>query len=149
MILALSLTLAACQSQVPENPGAAGAQLPKVNAVLTGKITQLYQNSCLIAGSDSSELYMVSSGLAIYDGDNRAVDESALKNGQNVVVGYSGEMLEIYPAQPNKPSYLKITGQDDDLVGFYQGVLEKLWSTDKGLNSDIDVLAFDLSKVTS
>lgn len=149
LILALSLTLSACQSRTPEDSRAAGARLPEADAVLTGKIVQLNDNSCLIAGSGSSDLYTVSSKLAVYDGNNRASDVSALTEGQNVEVGYSGEVLTIYPAQPDKPAYIKITGQGDDLVGFYQGVLEKLWNTDKGLNPASGVLAFDLSKASN
>ena len=41
------------------------------------------------------------------------------------------------------------TGQGEALVAFYQDMLDDLWNRDKGLNSDIDVLAFDLSQVTN
>jgi hypothetical protein len=154
LTLALVLAFTACSNpgtgnQTPGHFGPAGTRLPKAGAVLTGKIIQLYNGSCLIAGSGSSDLYVVPSGLDIYDGNNRAADSSALKRGQNVEIGYAGTVMAIYPAQPSGPAYIKITGQGDDLVGFYQGVLDQLWDTDEGLNSDIDVLAFDLSGVTN
>lgn len=118
-------------------------------AVLAGKIVQLYDNSCLIAGSGASDLYMVSSKLDLYDQSGHAVDAPALRRGMNVEVRYSGTVMATYPAQLGAPASLKITGQDDDLVGFYQGVLDRLWDTDEGLNTDAGVLAFDLSKVTN
>lgn len=40
-------------------------------------------------------------------------------------------------------------GQGKELVGFYQMVLDDLWKVDEGLNSDINVLAFDLSQVSN
>lgn len=39
--------------------------------------------------------------------------------------------------------------QGEALVAFYQAILDDLWNVDEGLNSDIDVLAFDLSKVSN
>ena len=38
-------------------------------------------------------------------------------------------------------------GQGGSLVGVYQTILDDLWKVDEGLNSDITVLAFDLSQV--
>lgn len=40
-------------------------------------------------------------------------------------------------------------GQGEALVGFYQTILDDLWKVDEGLNSDINVLAFDLSQVSN
>lgn len=127
----------------------AGAQLPKAEAVLKGKIIQINDKSLLLAGTGASDLYTVSSAPAIYDIDNKPADSSALKAGQNVEIGYSGAIMESYPAQLGNPVYIRITGQGDDLVGFYQTVLNDLWNVDKGLNSDINIIAFDLSKVTN
>lgn len=151
-------------SQASENTGAAkpgsttksvnktnpaGKRLPKAEAVLKGKIIQINDKSLLLAGTGASDLFTVSSALAVYDIDKKPADSSALKAGQNVEIGYSGAIMESYPAQPASPVYIRITGQGDDLVGFYQTVLNDLWNVDKGLNSDISVLAFDLSKVTN
>ena len=127
----------------------AGARLPKAEAVLKGKIVELNDKALLLAGTGASDLYSLSNTLAIYDTDNKVTDISALKAGQNVEIGYSGVIMESYPAQPGSPVYVKIIEQGDDMVGFYQTVLNDLWNVDKGLNSDISTLAFDLSKVTN
>ncbi len=127
----------------------AGSAPPKADAVLKGKIIQIDNKSLLLAGTGASDLFTISSALAVYDIDKKPADSSALKAGQNVEIGYSGAVMESYPAQPGNPVYIRITGQGDDLVGFYQTVLKDLWNVDKGLNSDISILAFDLSKVTN
>jgi hypothetical protein len=57
--------------------------------------------------------------------------------------------MESYPAQLGTPIYIKIIEQGDDLIGFYQGVFNDLWKVDDALNADVNLLAFDLSKVTN
>lgn len=145
LVFVLVLSLAACSNKPGE-----GTQAPDgADAVLKGKIAQMYDGSCLIAGSDSSELYTVSTKLDILDADNKTTDASALKAGQTVEIGFSGEVMESYPAQLGNPTYIRITGQGDDLIGFYQRVLKDLWDVDDGLNPDSGVLAFDLSQLTN
>ena len=164
LTLSLILSLAACSctpgtdgSKTTGNNGTAsasttktaGTRLPKAEAVLKGKIVELYDKALLLAGTGASDLYTISNTLDVYDADNKITDLSALKAGQNVEIGYSGVIMESYPAQPGSPIYVKIVEQGDDMVGFYQTVLNDLWNVDKGLNSDINTLAFDLSKVTN
>lgn len=143
LVLAAMLMLPACTG------GATGSGLPKADAVLEGKIMHIYEDSFLLAGEGASELYMVPTKLDVYDADNRATDASDLKAGQIVEIGFSGMIMESYPAQLGEPVYLKITSQGDDLVGFYQTVFDDLWNVDQGLNSDIETMAFDLSKVSN
>jgi len=144
LLLAFLLPLTACSSQSKPQ-----GQLPKADAVLTGKITQLYDDTILLAGTGPGELYLVSNKLPVYDADGRLADSSALQAGQNLEIGYSGGIMESYPAQLGSPSYLKITGQGDDLVGLYQTVIKDLWNVDPGLNSGISILAFDLTKTAN
>ncbi len=149
-MIALMLALAACSiNSVSGTPSQAAPAPSQAAAVLTGKLVQIVDGSCLIADSASAELYTVSTKIDIWGIDNKKTDASALKAGQNVEVGYSGQIMESYPAQPYQPSYIKITGQGDDLVGFYKTVLNDLWNQDKGLNPDSGVLALDLTQVTN
>lgn len=106
-------------------------------------------STSLVADSTSAELYAVTTKLSVLDADGKLVDLSALKAGQTVEIGYSGTVMETYPAQPYKPAYIKITGQGDDLVGFYKNVLNDLWKEDSGLNPNSGMLAFDLSQATN
>lgn len=117
--------------------------------ILSGKIVGLTGGTCLVAGAKSDELYAVPTGSAIkiFDQGGRAADESALRPGQTVEFNCSGEIMATYPAMPAGVSNLRVTGRDDDLVGFYCGVLEELWRSGETLNADIDVMAFDLSRV--
>lgn len=129
--------------------GASGRSLPKADAVLHAKIMTVNQDSCLIAGEDDAGLYTVSQGAPVYGTEQEKTDAAALKPGQNIEIGYSGAVMESYPAQLGKPVYIRIINQGNDLVGFYHTVLQDLWEKDEGLNSDIDTLAFDLSRTSN
>lgn len=120
---------------------------PKTEAIIAGKIAEIYEDAFLLAGTDSAELYMVSRNLKVYGLDDELADGEALKPGQRVEIGYSGLVLESYPAQLGSPLYVKITNQGEDLIGFYQTVLADLWAVDPGLNPETGVLAFDLTNV--
>lgn len=155
LIFALIMSLAACSNTQAgpgtENPGVTepiGSQIPEADAVITGKITQLYDGSLLLAGSEPG-LYMISTALDVYDASGQPGDVSVLKTGQIIEIGFSGAVMESYPLQLGGPVYIRINEQSDDLVGFYKSILADLWRVDEGLNSDISVLAFDLSKVTN
>lgn len=145
LITTLFWVLTACSSPLSHTD----PKLPEADAVLTGKIAKLYDDSFLLAGTGASDLYIVSSEPDLYNTDNTPADASALKAGLTVEIGYSGNIMESYPAQLDAPVYIKITGQEDDLTGFYQTILNDLWNVDAGLNSGISILAFDLSQVTN
>jgi hypothetical protein len=151
LILVLILSLGACSGKSSASPSAepSGSDLPKAEAVLSGKIMEMLDGTFLLAGTGAADLYMISSKTDIFDMDGKTTDVSSLKAGMTVEIGFSGAVLESYPAQLGSLSYIKITGQEDDMVGFYQEILSDLWSIDEGLNSDISVLAFDLSQVTN
>jgi len=118
---------------------------PKADAELHGKVIQVYDRSFLLAVKETGELYSVSSALDTYDSDwNKGAELSA---GQLVEIGFSGEVMDSYPYQLADPVYIRITGGEDDMVGFYLGVLDDLWREDTGLNTDIDILAFNMSGV--
>lgn len=118
---------------------------PQTNAVLTGKIVSLGEGTVLLAGTDGAELYTLSSGLPVYD-DSGVADAGALRAGQMVGIGFGGDVMESYPAQLENPAYIRVTAQEDNLVGFYLSILRELWTRDEALNPTGDeVLAFDLS----
>lgn len=144
VMVLLLIPLAACSgpAQTP--------QLPDAESVMSGKIMKIYEDSFLLAGEKAHDLYVVSAGAApVYDENGTATDFSALEAGQTVDIGFNGLIRESFPAQIGADDYIKITAQGDDLVGLYQRVLAELWNVDQGLNSDIDLLAFDLSKLTN
>ncbi len=89
----------------------------------------------------SSDIYTVSTDFDF--------DASKIKPGSIVKIGYDGMIMETYPAKLGDIKYINFIEQKDDLVGLYEKVFDKLWETDKGLNTDIDILAFDLSKTTN
>jgi hypothetical protein len=140
VILLIAIFMVGCSKNTGE--------LPKADASIEGKIVDLTETGFLFT-SDSAGLIMVGTAHQVYDEDNQAVEASALKNGQRIEIGFSGAIMESYPGQLAGIEYIKIVRQNDDLVGFYQTVIDDLWQTDEGLNADIDYIALDLSQITN
>ena len=67
MMFMFILLLTACDNS--QNNGDS-LQLPQTENRLSGKIVQMYNESLIIACTGVSELYTVSSGLAIYNINN-------------------------------------------------------------------------------
>lgn len=140
MIILLIMILAGCSKVEGE--------LPKADALIEGKIVNLDDNGFLFA-TDSSGLIMVGTEHQIYDENSQSVDGPVLKNGQWIEIGFSGLIMESYPAQLGDIEYIKIVEQRDDMVGIYQTVIDDLWKTDEGLNADVIYIALDLSQITN
>jgi hypothetical protein len=138
------LRSSAVRSAVPT----ASPDAPDQN-VLTGTVAHLYDGSLLLAGEGAHELYMIPTTVSIFGLDGNAADAGALKAGQTVEISYSGGVMESYPMQLGGNISVKITAEGDDLIGLYLSALNQLWMTDEGLNSDIQVLAFDLTKTSN
>lgn len=143
LAIALLIVLSACTSdKAGDNP----ADLQS-KAKFIGKVIKIYDKSILIsdAGNEinSGDLYILPTEFE-FDYDKEKIHPGAI-----IEIGYDGAIMESYPAQFSGIKYIKFIEQKDDMVGFYEKVFDKLWETDKGLNSDIEILAFDLSKTTN
>lgn len=96
-------------------------------------------------GGDSSVYLMSCAGLPI-DWGKKAAQEQTLRDGMLVEIAYTGGIQETFPALIGSAAGLTVLPGTDDLCSLYLDVLEKLWSTDEGLNSDITELGVDLSQ---
>lgn len=123
-------------------------ELPKTDALIEGKIVDLDDNGFLFA-TESSGLIMVGTEDQVYDENNQISDGKKLENGQWIEIGFSGAIMESHPGQLAGVEYIKIIEQRDDMVGFYQTVIDDLWQKDVGLNSDVEYIALDLSQITN
>lgn len=104
---------------------------------------------------DGKNIYRLPiNGIAVYL-DGEPAEPSDLKDGMNVEISFNGMVLETFPAQLGEAyelhAYSIGTRQDPggtcyDLCGLYLQVLDDLWETDPGLNSDISVAGLDLSQ---
>jgi hypothetical protein len=155
IIIVLSLIMAACSIRPggegpKETPAPAGETTnpPKSEAVLTGKIARLDGQSILLAGDGENDLYTIDIPADIYS-EGTKVDVSSLKAGQTVEIGFDGLVMESFPMQIGEPEYINITGQSDDLIGFFMSVTDDLWNVDPGLNSEAEIIAFDLTKAAN
>lgn len=114
--------------------------LEQSEAVMTGKIIEIRQDSILLADTkDNTGLYQVSINPL-------TADTFALSPGNVVEIGFDGLVLEIYPAIIANPDYIKCIEKGEDFVGLYHTIFEDLYETDPGLNSNIEFIALDFSK---
>ena len=117
--------------------------MPSAAAFTTGLVAHVAGSSFLLAGENTGELYFVSTDVPVFNADETPC-EAAVAVGQIVEVGYSGNILETYPAQLGAPSCVRLTGEVRDTIPLYRQVFDDLWETDPALNSDITYIAFDL-----
>lgn len=140
LVITLLIALSACTPTKPVD----NSLNPRSKHKFIGKVIKIYDKSILVsnAGDEvkSGDLYIVST--------ESGYDKEKIQPGAIVEIGYNGNINESYPAKFSA-EYIAFIDKRDDMVGFYEKVFDKLWETDKGLNSDIEILAFDLSKTTN
>lgn len=146
VIITLLILLSGCTPAAKQNtPNDDTSTDEQSKAIYIGKVIKIYDNYLLVAGADdnasSSDLYIVSTDIDF--------DSDKIKAGSIIKIGYDGTIMESYPAKFGGVQYVKLIEQKDDFVGLYEKVFDKLWETDKGLNTSIDILAFDLSQTTN
>ncbi len=119
--------------------------IPDVPDTLTGRVMQVTDTSLLLADTEMGALYTVPLGSAVYSAEGKRT-EASVQPGQMVEVGFSGGVMETYPAQIGEASYFRILSERDDRVGLYLAALAELWEKDTALNEDLTYLAFDLTR---
>lgn len=109
----------------------------------------------IISGADTGNLLLASqedtADIYILNANNYSLTAQSsyfekLENGMLLQITYDGTIMETYPAQLS--GILEILVLDygmDNLGELYLNVLNDLWETDPGLNSDITELGIDLS----
>ena len=153
--LGLALLLSACASQSPA-PQTPAEEPESPQATLTGRIVSVQESTVLLAGQEDSGLYSLSLDgipwtLDSADFDPQDPAASDLPGGSLVgalaTIAYDGGIMESYPMQLGGMESVSVTTAGfDNLCGLYLTVLEDLWNTDNGLNSDITELGIDLSQ---
>ncbi len=80
------------------------------------------------------------------------IELSALEPDDNVLIFYSGEVLETYPMQIPRVSEIRLLEAPEglrlDRCKLYLTVLEDLWADDPALNSGVKQIGMDLSKLS-
>lgn len=137
----------AAPSPTPPASAAAPSQAPAgAQANYRGKVVQVLDNALLLAGEggagDLCTLALKDVVLTAAYGEPLKV---GLSGGMEVEVGYSGVILETYPAQLAGPVSLRVIETGEDWVGLYAQVLQDLFRADEGLNAGISRTVFDLS----
>ncbi|MFA5536347.1 MAG: hypothetical protein WDA53_04180 [Bacillota bacterium] len=152
LVLLMALILVACsQSEVPQK-GAKGPEME--GAILTAKIMDIEDTSLLLikVGEDAKfgDIFRIGTGnVDIISESGTGADTAALKSGMLIEVAYNGLIQESSPMGLGGVKAITIKEQAEDIVGLYKKVIDDLYNTDPGLNSEINILAFDLTKVSN
>ncbi len=116
----------------------------------SGWIMGINGTSILLCGTSSSDLFWVSTeDIPICDSRGDSMDFSRLTISDTVDVTYDGGIMESYPGMFSGISGIRVTGRKNTLVPFYMQVLNDVYQTDTALNSNAEMLAFDLSQTTN
>lgn len=157
LILTLCLTMTACGQTARDigasasPPGGAGQGSPEeqsggeksqsARAVISCRIVDGAEDGeLLLAELDGTKsgVYTLTVGDLPVTVDGKAASAAELTDGMTVEVGYSGDVLETYPAQFANVSSLRAQmppgGGYTDLCGLWLKVLDDLWKVDAGLN---------------
>jgi len=118
------------------------------SAIFDGKIVSVSEGFVLMAGTGSTAglVTMSVSGKDLEDAEGNALSAGDLTAGMTVSIAYGGQIMESYPMQLGTPAKITVTGVEDDIVGFWMTVINDLWEVDPGLNSNISVIALDLTE---
>lgn len=157
--LLLSACSAAPSASAPDLQSPAPAQAEPSEAVTLSLrlVDGAGTGSLLLAGEDAGAVYTLPVGdiPVLLDGDQATAD--VLEDGMMIDVAFNGMVMETFPAQLCQvcaiTAWSRGTAQNPagtyyDLCGLYLQVLEDLWETDPGLNSDdgLTYVGVDLSQ---
>ena len=124
------------------------ARLPEASGtdetIFQGKVLSVQDGSLLLGGTTETdgEVYRLSlEGLELEGIENA----SEIQAGALIEVTFDGFLSETWPAGFSNPQRLAVTGQEEDLTGFYLQIIADLLQRDAGLNEGIHQLAFDLN----
>lgn len=146
--------LAGCGGAHDQRSGAFSGSIPAASAPSEEETTQPLQAEmdCRVVKRDGDQLL-----LAKLDGTAGEVyrltlteeitgSGEAIAAGSRVLILYSGDILETFPAQFGQVTMVSpARGDFNDLCRLYLDVLEDLWAVDPGLNEGITELGVDLS----
>lgn len=110
------------------------------NVILNCKVVSKENNSLLVMGLTDSynSLYTI---LGQYK------EFSELQEGDIINILFDGNILETYPAQIGNIDKIVKVESSDNLVNMFVDVIMQLYNEDTGLNSDINVITFDMTEV--
>lgn len=141
LALLLALTLAGCGQEPAEQAAPSG------QAQVTCRVVADQEGTLVLARADGTGHDVYALSLADTPVRYEDPDQTAVQPGDLVQVGYSGAVLETYPAQLGGVEGLLVKAEGfDDLCALYLTVLQDLWGEDSALNEGVVQLGLDLSQ---
>lgn len=92
----------------------------------------------------SDKISVGTNSTIIYDEDKKKVDLGEIQIGDSIKITYNGLILESYPAQITA-NYINIL-ESNLLIDGYITIIDDIYKDDSALNSDINMIALNLSE---
>lgn len=155
--MVLTMLMTGCNGTQEKDNNASVQEEQETPEVLTGTIIKTTDSSILVLKDQTeddkdqteafADLYYVGlKDAKVSDIDGNKSTAAKLETGMRVNIAYDGVVKETYPAGITADT-IEIIEQTGDLIGMYLKVIMELYSIDPGLNSDIQTIALDLTKV--
>lgn len=149
----LLCSLAACASGTPETPQDTNTsvRMEESRAMEKAAVTMVCR---IVDGGGTDTLLLAGQSDAVHDVyalplTEKLGDAASFRDGDLIEVGYSGSVLETFPAQLEDVCALEVQSEGfDDRCTLYLQVLEDLWKTDAALNEGITQMGVDLSQTS-
>lgn len=95
----------------------------------------------------SDKINVGTNNSILYDEDKKEVDLSEIQVGDSIKITYNGIILESYPAQISADCINIL--ESNLLIEGYIAIIDDIYKDDSALNSDINMIALDLTGITN
>lgn len=152
LVLIIILSVASCSQIAKETE--IKDEYNDFKVTLKAKIIDINGSTMLVANmvkdAGPADIYHADADKAdIKAADGSDANIADLKTGMLVDVVFDGTIMESYPMKLGAIKSISIISQGEDIAGLYKKVADDLYSVDPGLNDNINILAFDFTKVTN
>lgn len=151
VLLALFLSLAGCSEAALVRQETTATVRPI--SILNATVSSVHDGLVLLAGTaedaGAGDLYTAETDLEIIALDGSVAEPSSLRAGMSVSVEYEGSISGNTPGRKIPATRMTVINEGNDLIGFYFELLKEYFEENSGLNSDIDTIAFDFSKLSN
>jgi hypothetical protein len=120
------------------------------NEIFSGQIVSIPGDSILLMDADgmAGSLYLQSlAPLELKGLDGKSITAKEIKPGMTVDISFSGMVMKSYPAQLAGASSLQVTGEKDNILGFYMELVHDIYAVDPGLNGGIEMIVLDFTEI--
>ncbi len=158
LVAVLTFSLSACANEAPQNESVDEPQIenqmpqdePESVTIAVKIVDGAETGNLVLAGEKSHDVYTLNANNYPVFLDGKPADITALEDGMNIEVLFSGMIQETYPASfaGVQAIYAYSLGSEKnpggtyyDLAGLYIHAVKEIWQPDSGLNEGAEILS--------